>query len=86
MQLVDTKLSVDQMFKPVSGLNLGPGLFYNFRKDTPCPSCHPTQQALCPPASPLLLYSFHGLIFNSAVLFKPVWGDRVKHQAEAGLL
>lgn len=32
------------------------------------------------------IYSFHGLIFNSAVLFKPVWGDRVKQQAEAHLL
>lgn len=32
------------------------------------------------------IYSFHGLILNSAVLFKPVWGDRVKQQAEAHLL
>lgn len=31
-------------------------------------------------------YSFHGLIFNSAVLFKPMWSDRVKHQAETRLL
>lgn len=48
MQLVDTKLSVDQMFKPVSGLNLGPGLFYNFRKDTPLPFMPPNTASTLP--------------------------------------